>query len=254
MSTILNPIFFNDKAHNLKKQLYFAVCFTFFTILALGIDSVYFAVNYFDGRQIVNLLAVVYFAFFFLVSGSYLRKLMVVMVFLSYIGELIFCSLLGMYDYRTVVIPLYVPFGHAIVYASGYVFAHTKWAVRNDKLLKKQFAIGFVLLFLSVGILLNDVFSLIFGVFFFLLVKRKKWQNLYYFIAICVIFIELVGTYFQCWKWVPKTFGLIPATNPPMGAVFFYAGGDVLLVKIVDYWKLKRNRNLKADNANKQIE
>jgi hypothetical protein len=24
-----------------------------------------------------------------------------------------------------------------------------------------------------------------------------------------------------------------------MGAVFFYAGGDVLLVKIVDFWKLK---------------
>jgi hypothetical protein len=94
-------------------------------------------------------------------------------------------------------------------------------------------------LFFSVGIFLKDVFSLIFGIFFFLLLKRKKWQNLYYFIALCVIFIELGGTYFQCWKWVPKTFGLIPAANPPMGAVFFYAGGDVLLSKIVDYWKFK---------------
>jgi hypothetical protein len=121
MSAILNQIFFNDKANNVKMQLYFAISFTLFTILALGIDSVYFAANYFDGRQIVNILAVVYFSFFFLVSGSYLRKLMVTMVFLSYIGELIFCTLLGMYDYRTVVIPLYVPFGHAIVYASGYV-------------------------------------------------------------------------------------------------------------------------------------
>lgn len=249
MNAILNPIFFNDKVCDVKNQLYFSFFFPIFTILALGIDSVYVAAHYFDGRQIVNILAILYFTFFFLVSGSYLRKLMVVMVFLSYIGELIFCSLLGMYDYRTVVIPLYVPFGHAIVYASGYVFAHTKWALRNDKLLKKQFAIGFVLLFLSVGILLNDLFSLIFGVFFFLLVKRKKWQNLYYFIAICVIFIELVGTYFQCWKWVPKTFGLIPAVNPPMGAVFFYAGGDMLLVKIVDYWKLKRNKNLIDGNA-----
>lgn len=239
MNAILNTVFFNDKRHNAQKQLYFAVFFTFFTVVALGIDSVYFAENYFDGRQITNLLAIVYFSFFFLVSDSYLRKLMFVMVFLSYIGELIFCTLLGMYDYRTAVIPLYVPFGHAIVYASGYVFAHTEWAFRNDKLLKKYFAIGFLMLFLSVGIFLNDTFSLIFGVFFFLLLKRKKWQNLYYFIALCVIFIELAGTYFQCWKWVPKTFGLIPTINPPMGAVFFYAGGDVLLVKIVEFWKFK---------------
>lgn len=254
MNAILNQIFFNDKAYDVKKQLYFAISFPIFTILALGIDSVYVAAHYFDGRQIVNLLAILYFTFFFLVSGSYLRKLMAVMVFLSYIGELIFCSLLGMYDYRTVVIPLYVPFGHAIVYASGYVFAHTEWAVRNDKLLQKQFSIGFILLFLSVGIFLNDLFSLIFGVFFFILLKRKKWQNLYYFIAICVIFIELVGTYFQCWKWSPKTFEIIPAVNPPMGAVFFYAGGDVLLVKIVEYWKVKRNKNLLNDNANNQVE
>jgi len=239
MSDLLSTIFSNGNDYNAKKQLYFGIFFVFFTLVALGIDSVYFAVTYFDGRQITNFLAVVYFSFFFLVSDSYLKKLMVAMVFLSYIGELIFCTLLGMYDYRTTVIPLYVPFGHAIVYASGYVFAQTEWAIRNDNLLKKYFTIGFFLLFLIVGIFLKDIFSLIFGVFFFLLLKRKKWQNLYYFIAICVIFIELTGTYFQCWKWVPKTFGLIPAINPPMGAVFFYAGGDVLLVKIVSFWKLK---------------
>ncbi|WP_348797991.1 hypothetical protein [Flavobacterium adhaerens] len=223
--------------------LYFAIFFPFFTIIALGIDSVLFATYYFDARQITNILAILYFTLFFWVADTNLRKLMFVMVFLSYIGELIFCNLLKMYDYRTPIIPLYVPFGHAIVYASGYVFAHTEWAVKNDAVLKKYFAIGFLVLFLSVAIFLKDIFSLIFGVLFFWVLKRKKWQNLYYFIAVCVIFIELVGTYFQCWKWAPKTFGLIDAANPPMGAVFFYAGGDVLLSKIVDYWKSKSIAN-----------
>ncbi|WP_124019416.1 hypothetical protein [Flavobacterium hydrophilum] len=240
MEAIINSLFFADSNSNARMQLFFAACFPFFTLFALGIDSVAFNQYYFDGRQITNVLAIIYFSFFFWVSGSYLRKLMFVMVFLSYIGEVLFCTLLGMYNYRTTVIPLYVPFGHAIVYASGYVFAHTEWAVKNDNILRKYFAVGFVVLFLSVGILLKDVFSLIFGVLFFWVLKRKKWQNLYYFIALCVIFIELGGTYFQCWKWVPKTFGLIPAANPPMGAVFFYAGGDVLLSKIVDYWKFKK--------------
>lgn len=172
------------------------------------------------------------------------------MVPLSYLGELIFCKWLGMYNYRTEAIPLYVPFGHAIVYASGYVFAHTNWASRNDKALGKFFAIAFIILFLSVGFFLNDMFSLLFGIFFFLLLKRKKWQNLYYFIALCVIYIELLGTYFQCWTWVPKTFDAIPAANPPMGAVFFYAGGDVLLAKIVGVWERNKIRDRNLNNSN----
>lgn len=221
-------------------QLNLAFGFTLFTILALGIDSVFFTQTYFDARVITNIAAIVYFFLLFFSADLSLRKLMFVMVFLSYIGELIFCKLLGMYAYRTELIPLYVPFGHAIVYASGYIFAHTKWAIQKETSLGKFFAVSFTLLFLAVGIILKDYFTLIFGVLFFVLMRRKRWQNLYYFIALCVIFIELVGTYFKCWTWVPKTFGVIPAANPPMGAVFFYAGGDVLLVKIISVWENNR--------------
>lgn len=233
---------FSNQNYNSKKQLFLALFFTVFTVLALGIDSVFFTQHYFEARQIVNLLAICYFSLLFFSSGSHLRRLMVVMVFLSYIGELIFCKLFGMYNYRTSAIPLYVPFGHSIVYASGYIFAATSWAVRNEKKLRSVFAWFFILLFLAVGIFLEDIFSVISGILFFLLLKRKRWQNLYYFIALCVIFIELVGTFFKCWTWSPRIFGLIPAGNPPMGAVFFYAGGDVLLAKMVNGWE---NRKLK---------
>lgn len=235
-------VLLNDNLTNTKSQLVFAICFPFFTILALAIDSVYFTEKYFDGRQITNALGLLYFIGFYFSSGVNLRKLMLVMVGLSYIGELIFCKLLGMYEYRTPMIPLYVPFGHAIVYASGYVYAHTLWSVKKEYHLRKYFLWVFATLFLGVGILLKDYFSLIFGVLFFFLLKRKKWQNLYCFIAFCVIFIELVGTYFKCWAWVPNIFGLIPTSNPPVGAVFFYAGGDVLLAKIVDLWNTKKTK------------
>lgn len=222
--------------------MFLALFFTLFTIMAIGIDSISFYENYFDGRNVTNILAVIYFLLLFFSSDFYLRKLMFAMVFLSYIGELIFCKLLGMYEYRTTAIPIYVPFGHAIVYASGFIFAHSFWAIKNEIQLRKFFTFGFLTLFLFVGIFLNDWFTLTFGGFFFWLVKRKKWDNLYYFIALCVIFIELVGTYFRCWAWAPKTFGIIPAVNPPMGAVFFYAGGDVLLAKIVRLWDTKKSK------------
>lgn len=229
--------FFDKESGHLQRQLVLAFSFTIFTIVALWIDSVFFATHYFDARQITNVLAIGYFVLLFLAAGVKLRKLMLVMVVLSYIGELIFCKLLDMYAYRASAIPLYVPFGHAIVYASGYIFAHTQWAIHHENGLRKFFALFFIALFLAVGIFFNDWFSLVFGALFFVLLRRKRWNNLYYFIALCVIFIELVGTYFGCWAWTAKTFGLIPAANPPMGAVFFYAGGDVLLAKIVSAWK-----------------
>ena len=225
----------NDANYHQKKQLFYAFFFTLFTVIALGIDSVSFLSHVFDGRQITNVLAIAYFLLFFSVSDSTLKKLMLLMVLLSYIGEIIFCTLLGMYQYRTEMIPLYVPFGHAIVYASGYVFARTNWAIKHEKRLRTIFITFFILLFIAVGYFLNDVFSLIFGALFFVILKRKKWQNLYCFIALCVLFIELVGTYFKCWTWATKTFNLIPTANPPMGAIFFYAGGDILLVKIISY-------------------
>lgn len=236
--------FFNSENPQPKAQKFLAFFFTVFTVLALGIDSVFFTEHYFNGRFLVNILAIVYFSLLFFTAEPTLRKRMFVMVFLSYIGELIFCKVLGMYEYRTPMIPLYVPFGHAIVYASGYILAYTDGVVRNEKLWQRIFAVFYVVLFLLVGIFLNDLFSLIFGALFFVLLKRKHWQNLYYCIALCVIFIELVGTYFQCWAWVPKTYGVIPAANPPMGAVFFYAGGDVLLVKIVSVWNKRKVKTI----------
>ncbi|MDI9309539.1 MAG: hypothetical protein QM535_04940 [Limnohabitans sp.] len=233
----IRSLFFENQKESWRGQLFLALSFFVFTIVALGVDSLGFKAKYFDGRNLTNLLAISYFLIFFYFSGAYLKKLLFVMVPLSYIGELIFCKLLGFYDYSTIQIPLYVPFGHAIVYASGYVIAHTEFAKQMEEKLRKIFFIGFVLLFLGTGIFLKDYFTLLFGVFFFLLLKRKKWENLYYFIALCVIFIELTGTYFGCWQWKPEVFNFLKTCNPPMGAVFFYAGGDVLLAKIVFYWK-----------------
>lgn len=229
-----------NRSNVTRAQLWLALAFPVFTIVALGVDSVDFLNTYFDGRQLTNILALGYFALMYYVAAKHLRQLMFVMVILSYIGELIFCKLLGMYAYRTEAIPLYVPFGHAIVYASGYVLAHTSIAAKQDKKLRIIFATSFTALFLYVGISLNDMFSVVFGLMFFLLMYRKRWENMYCFIALCVIFIELTGTYFKCWTWVPKIFGYIPAANPPMGAVFFYAGGDVLLAKIVALWQKRK--------------
>lgn len=225
-------------------QQWVAALFPLFTAVALGIDSAAFKEYYFDGRSVTDVLGISYFLLMCYLAGSRLRLLMLIMVPLSYTGELIFCNLLGMYSYRTPAIPLYVPFGHAIVYASGYIFAHTKLALQNQLLFRKIFIAGFAMLFVAVAVLFNDVFSLVSGIMFFLLLWRKKWQGVYFFIALCVIYIELAGTFLRCWAWQPRIFGIIAAANPPVGAVFYYAGGDVLLAKIADIWSRRKTHGI----------
>ncbi|MBP6754803.1 MAG: hypothetical protein KA210_01550 [Bacteroidia bacterium] len=222
-----------------RTQIATACLFPVFTFFALWLDSTTFSEIYFEGQKITTIASILYFLVMFFVSDKYLRKLLFTMVLLSYIGELIFCLGLGMYQYRLSGIPLYVPFGHAIVFGSGYIFSTLSFLKRIDFNMNKIFKWLFPLSFLVVGVYFEDVFTLIFGSFFMFLIKRKNWQSVYFYIALCVIYIELVGTYFGCWKWTPKVFSFILTENPPIGAVFFYAGGDVLLVKIVSKFSKK---------------
>src|SRR5688500_7893218 len=114
MDSLLSHKMFYNEHPVARRQLAYALLFFPFTVLALWIDSVAFAEQYFDGRIPANVLVLGYFALQYRESGSRLRKVLFTMVFLSYIGELLLCKLLGMYSYRTEDIPLYVPFGHAI--------------------------------------------------------------------------------------------------------------------------------------------
>jgi hypothetical protein len=221
-------------------QLWQAFMFPLFVLVSLGFDSPYFRQHFFEGRPVTTVLALLYFGFIYKTANPYLRRLILVIVPLTYIGELIFCKLLHMYDYAGVVIPLYVPVGHALVYASGFIFAHTAWAMRNDAVLKKFFKVFFVVVFACSVVLLHDYFTIIFGLLFFVVLHRKRYENLYCFVALSVLFTEVSGVLLGCWNWRATMFGVIPSGNPPMGAVFIYAGGDVLLAKIVDIWQKKQ--------------
>lgn len=222
-----------NQTGSLMGQNVFAILFFPLTILALYFDGTFFEELFFDGRLITNIMTISFLVMLYLVSDSYMRKLLLVMVPLSFIGELIFSEYFELYEYKTSFIPIYVPFGHSVLYISGCILAKSNVIQDNQRILKKIFHTFFALLFLAVGLFLNDYLTLIFGVLFFILLKRKDWDIKYSVIALCVIIIELSGTYFQCWKWGPLAFGYIPTINPPMGALALYLGGDGLLVKIV---------------------
>lgn len=233
--TSLYKVVFVNNSYNPQKELLAALFFAVFIFIGLGIDSVYFLNSYFDGRWLMNGFAIVHFCYFFNAANTELRKLMFVMVPLSYLGEIIFCHIFGMYHYRTNEIPLYVPFGHAILYATGLVCSQTKWAVKNEVVLRNFFIVFYLTLFLIVGLFFNDLLSLIFGLFFFLVIQKRNWRSLFFFVSAWVVVLELVGTFYQCWGWYSVAFGVIPTINPPMGAAFIYVGGDISLNKLVRF-------------------
>lgn len=223
---------------NKRRLLLYALLYFVLTVVALAIESVWFSNTYFKGRWITNSMTVLYFILMYAVADTYLRKLMLGMVGLSFIGEIIFSILLEMYVYTNIRIPVYVPFGHAVLYATGYTLANTNFVIKNTAVLTKWFNVFFAVLFIGVTVFWQDYFSFISGILFFLLLKRKKWDLKYSCIAFCVIYIEIIGTAFGCWTWTLKIFGILPTINPPVGAIFYYAGGDVLLAKLVNkYWK-----------------
>jgi hypothetical protein len=242
LTAILLPGPLDETPSRKALQLRLAVLFLLFIIPGLGVDSVQFRDAYFDGRHIVNVAFIAYFFILYYAVGRKLQRLMFVMVPLSYLGELLCSEALGMYDYKNDTIPLYVPFGHALVYASGYIVAKSAIVQNNRKLLRSVFPVILAMLFMGAWLLAGDVFSAIFGMFFFLVLRRKKWDILYYCVALCAVFVEFTGTFFGCWVWKPEIFGILPAANPPVGAVFIYVGGDVILAKLLTLWDKKKMR------------
>ena len=47
--------------------------------------------------------------------------------------------------------------------------------------------------------------------------------------AVIVFAIEIIGTYFQCWTWQPESAYLFQTVNPPVGAVYIYVVGDIVV-------------------------
>src|SRR4028119_1856737 len=69
-----------------------------------------------------------------LISQMPPQRRLVAMLFvpLSAIGEMIFTYVLGLYHYRTGTLPLYVPFGHAVLLSVGLVLADNEKVVRYE--------------------------------------------------------------------------------------------------------------------------
>lgn len=228
-------------------------------VAILFLDSEDLAARYSNGQLLANLLTLGFFIWVLHGSNPRLRRQMLIGVAVATIGEICFALLIGMYEYRLHNVPLYVPPGHAILYAAVFQFTREPWVRRYARevtlccyAIGATFSIGWLLVY-------NDVYGCIcFGVFSALIFYKRKSRLFFVSMYLLVAYLELIGTYFQCWSWPPFLLNKWPAiasANPPSGISVFYMGFDIACLGFYKLSKpLLRNRYRRLQSLRKARE
>ncbi|NVK52398.1 MAG: hypothetical protein HWD85_05645 [Flavobacteriaceae bacterium] len=226
----------------------------FIGVAGLYLDSVTLAEKFEYNQIVINIVMLTGFYLLYKKSTKRTRELMIYAVIIGFIGEYFFSVYLGMYTYRLGNVPLYVPFGHAAVYARVFVFAKAPIVRKYHKEIENFFYLIISLFAIGYWYFFNDLFGLIMtlGVFA-LLLKRPKDRMYFLTMYITVAVLEIGGTAYGAWYWPDTAFGIfenLPSNNPPSGISLFYFLLDIgcfvtyTLVNKKAWKRLKRIRQI----------
>ena len=224
--------------------------------LGLFLDSTYLSEFVPKNQFITNALVLIVFTWVFLHVSKLVQQLMIFGVVIAYIGEVTLSLGLGMYTYRLGNVPLYVPFGHAIVYAGVYYITKEPWVrLHQEKITRILYPL--MIIYASLWLIYaHDVFGFVCMLFVLILFRRHPETKLFFLIMFfMVVYLELLGTYYQCWTWPSIWFDKLawmPSANPPSGIGVVYFAFDaacLLLYKFRNPKKWVRFRQRQKANS-----
>lgn len=235
---LLNKILTFEPSNWVRR--FILISFLPLTTLVLAIDSKQLVTAQgIDGQPFANVFIIGYFLL--LLFGLHPEQRLMALIFVPFaaIGECIFSLLFGLYSYRLEMVPLYVPFGHGVLFSMGLLVAELSTIKNHEQRLKPLLISLFCLLFGGAFLLLHDSLSAVFGLVFLWVLQRKGYQTLYFIMGLLVLYVELVGTHWGCWAWTPHPFGQpwLHATNPPVGAFACYVLADLGVMKLARRWQ-----------------
>ena len=178
------------------------------------------------GQALATLLVFLVYMVAYKKSTRRVRQVMLIGLVVGMSGEVFFSLIMGMYHYRLGNVPLWVAFGHGLIFAYVFRMAHKDWLKSNQQVIQQAllaFAILYSLFWLWWA---NDWYGLLCTVVFIAILFTAKKSRLFFLIMFAVVcYIEQVGTAVQCWYW-PATLlnqpGWLPSGNPPSGIGVFY--------------------------------
>lgn len=203
-----------------------------FLFFVLWLDSMQVLRWGLDGQSVANLITpLYYFAMLKTMPDPTLRRIILITVPIAAVGEYFFSILIRLYTYKYDMVPIYVPFGHAIVIGSGFQLLWSQAVQQRARLILWTALATYGALILGAYALYGDTLSLALWAVYLLAVAAARERLLILLMPILVLFVEFVGTAFGCWVWQRHPLnGLLSTTNPPIGSLALYVWLDVIVV------------------------
>lgn len=199
----------------------------FFPILWLGL---YLDSHFFAQQWVTNILVFLVFVWIYSQVSKQIKQLMAYGLIVALGGEYLFSLVFGMYTYRLENLPIYVPFGHVIIYACVYYFIKEPIIVKHKERIIQFLYIAMIVYSSAWLIFGNDLFGFLCLLVIIWIFKRRPNTKLFFlFMFFAIVYLELIGTYYQCWYWPEVWFdkvSFIPSANPPSAISVFYFGFD----------------------------
>lgn len=152
------------------------------------------------------------------------RRTLLACLLLAGLGEQLLGELWDLYDYASPGIPLYIPPGHVLVFASALVLA--PHAPRALPALTGLATLAYTAAALASGL---DTAALLWAPLLLACLAWGRDRALYATMAWVALLIELWGTAMGAWSWHPVLTGTSLVTpNPPVLAGCFYCLLDLL--------------------------
>ena len=203
-------------------------------LLIASVPPLLLAVTALDGRAVPVASAAATFTFWLLLyatASHRLRRLLLVGLFAATVGEVVFSLGLGMYEYRQGGIPLYVPPGHTVLYASIFLFVRLPEVRRRARWLWPTLFLLGAGWSLALWRFAHDSFGLVcFALFTALLLAVPRARLFFAAMYLLVAYLELCGTAAGAWAWPAALLGrpgAISSANPPSGVAVFYCLFDL---------------------------
>jgi len=199
----------------------------FFPVLWLGL---YLDSQLVSEQYITNILVLITFLWIYKQVSKVVKQLMLYGLIVALGGELLFSLVFGMYTYRLENLPLYVPLGHSIIYATVYYFVKEPLIQKYQNQIIKSLYIAIILYSTAWLIFASDVFGFLCMLIILWIFRRRPNTKLFFLIMFfAIVDLELVGTYYGCWYWPEIWFdkvAFVPSANPPSAISVFYFGFD----------------------------
>ncbi len=210
------------------------------TPLFLYIDSQWLSAYISFGQDISNVIMAFFYSLFLLFAKRRLYFLILIITLSGLFAEIIGSLLLTLYEYRLKNIPLYIPLGHAIIYATIYNICKQPVIWHHRQVIEKICAkFAFIASLMSL-LVLKDIGGFICYVVFLSILRFRKKKLFYLSMFVMVYYLEFFGTLFSTWSWY-TTLGNHPSypttANFPSGIAGIYVLIDLASNSIYFYSK-----------------